>query len=230
MDLSLFESSIDFVFKNKNFLNEALTHRSYLNENPSWGLSHNERLEFLGDAVLELAVTEELFNIFPQKPEGELTSYRAALVNAVSLFEIAKDLNLGDFILLSKGESKDINSKGRQFIIANALEALIGAIYLDQGYDSARRFINKFVMPKLPGVIENKLYKDAKSLFQEKAQERVAITPNYKVLGESGPDHNKVFILGVFLKDELVAKGEGSSKQEGELDAARKALEVKGWL
>ncbi len=227
-NFDLLEKKLNINFKDKDLLITAFCHRSFLNENPDFPLSHNERLEFLGDAVLELVVTEYLYKNYPQKNEGELTNWRAALVNARMLSEIAKDLGFNDFLLLSRGEEKE-TGKGRMYILANTFEAFIGALYLDQGYKICKDFIERYLIVKLPEIIEKGLFKDAKSRFQEEAQERVGITPTYKVLEEFGPDHAKHFIVGVFLKDELVAKGEGSSKQEAELEAAKKALEIKGW-
>jgi ribonuclease-3 len=227
-DFSALEKKLNLKFKNKDFLIQAFTHRSYLNENPDFYLSHNERLEFLGDAVLELVVTEYLYQNYPEKSEGELTNWRAALVNAKMLSTLAQELDFNDFLLLSRGEEKEIG-KARQYILANAFEAFIGSIYLDQGYKPCQEFIKKHLLKKLPEIIKRGLFKDVKSRFQEEAQERVKITPSYKVLDEWGPDHAKHFIVGVFLGEELVAKGEGSSKQEAEEEAAREALEVKGW-
>jgi len=218
---------LDLKFKNPDLLKQALTHRSYLNENPNFGLDHNERLEFLGDAVLELVVTEYLYQNY-KNPEGELTSWRAALVNAEMLSKKAKKLGLNDEILLSRGEAKD-TGKARDYILANALEALIGAIYLDGGYEIAKKFINENILIELPSVLENKLYLDAKSQFQERAQEEVNITPEYKVLKEWGPDHDKKFKIGVYLNTELVAVAIGSSKQEAQQKAAEKALKAKDW-
>src|SRR5260221_4995549 len=166
LDISPLEQNIGTNFKNKDLLLQALTHRSYINENPKWHLDHNERLEFLGDAVLELVVTENLYANYPN-PEGQLTNWRAALVNAVMLSEISKRFNLNDYILLSRGEAKD-TGRARQYILANAMEALIGAIYLDQGYNEAAKFIQRFILSELPRIIEQRLYRDAKSLFQEK--------------------------------------------------------------
>ena len=228
MNFSKFEEKIGVEFKNKNLLKQAFTHRSYLNENPSLGLEQNERLEFLGDAVLEMAITEYLYKKYPQKTEGEMTALRAALVNAVALSEVANNLNIGDFLLLSKGEAKSLG-KARQYILANAFEALLGAIYLNGGYEETFSFLEKNLFGKIEEVIEKKLWIDAKSLFQEKAQELESATPSYKVLAESGPDHEKVFTMGVFLGDELIAEGKGDSKQEAEQDAARKALKAKNW-
>jgi ribonuclease-3 len=227
-DFSLLEKKLNLKFKNRDFLIQAFCHRSYLNENPDFYLPHNERLEFLGDAVLELVVTEYLYQKYPKKSEGELTNWRAALVNAKMLSNLAQELGFNDFLLLSKGEEKEVG-KARLYILANAFEAFIGAIYLDQGYVACQEFIKKYLLKKLPEIIKKGLFKDAKSRFQEEAQERVKITPTYKVLDEWGPDHAKHFIVGVFLGEELVAKGEGSSKQEAEEEAAREALEVKGW-
>ena len=229
MNLSLFEEKFFLKFNNQDLLRQALTHRSYLNENPSSVLGHNERLEFLGDAVLELVVTEDLYQKFPEKPEGELTSLRAALVNSKMLADVAVEIDINDFLLLSRGEAKDMG-RARQYILANAFEALVGAIYLDQGYDAVRNFIdNVLIVRRLEEVFQNKLYQDPKSLFQEEAQERVGITPTYNVLREWGPDHDKHFIVGVFLGKELVAEGEGPSKQAGQEEAARLGLKAKGW-
>ncbi len=227
-DFSSLEKKLDLKFKNNDLLIQAFCHRSYLNENPDFHLEHNERLEFLGDAVLELVVTEYLYQKYPKKSEGELTNWRAALVNAKILTEIAKELDLNDFLLLSRGETKE-EGKARQYILANAFEALIGTIYLDQGYEIVRNFIEKNLIKKLPEIVAKGLFKDGKSRFQEEAQERVGNTPLYKVLEERGPDHAKHFIVGVFLGEELAAKGNGFSKQEAEEEAAKQALEIKGW-
>lgn len=226
-NLEELENKIGVEFKNKDLLLQALTHRSYLNEDPKWPLDHNERLEFLGDAVLELVVTDYLYSNYPN-PEGEMTNWRAAIVNAVMLAKISGKFDLNDYILLSRGEAKD-TGRARQYILANAVEALIGAIYLDQGYQAAEKFINQFVIEELPAIIEQKLYRDAKSRFQEEAQERVGVTPTYEVLSEWGPDHARHFDIGIFLGDELVAKGEGLSKQEAQQAAAEAALQKKGW-
>jgi ribonuclease-3 len=226
-DISLLEEKIGVEFKDKDLLLTALTHRSYLNENPSWRLEHNERLEFLGDAVLELVVTDHLYANYPN-PEGELTNWRAAIVNAVILSDMTKAFDLNDFMLLSRGEAKD-TGRARQYILANAIEALIGAIYLDQGYEKAKEFIGRFILSELPRIIEQRLYRDAKSLFQEKAQDKVGITPNYEVINEWGPDHARNFRVGVYLGKELVAEGEGPSKQDAQQKAAEAALKAKGW-
>jgi len=227
IDISKLEKNIEVEFKDKDLLLQALTHRSYINENPKWHLDHNERLEFLGDAVLELIVTEYLYKNYPN-PEGEMTNWRASLVNANMLAKLSSEFDLNDFILLSRGESKD-TGRARQYILANAYEAVIGAIYLDSGYESAKGFINKYVLKELADIIENKTYRDAKSLFQEKAQEKVGITPTYEVLEEWGPDHARNFKVGVFIEKEMAGQGEGPSKQEAQQVAAEDALKKKGW-
>jgi len=226
-DFSEFEKKLNVEFKNKDLLKQAFCHRSYLNENPQFRLGHNERLEFLGDAVLELVVTEYLYRNY-ENPEGELTSWRAALVNADSLAKIAKRLGFEDYLLLSKGEAND-TGKARQFILADTFEAFLGALYLDQGFGAVKKFIQENLIPELDEILAKGTWKDAKSQFQEMAQERVKITPSYKVLKEWGPDHAKHFIVGVFLEEEMVAKGEGSSKQKAEEAAAKAALEKKNW-
>lgn len=228
-NISHLEESLGVTFQNKDILYEALTHRSYLNENTDWKYPHNERLEFLGDAVIELIITEALFLRFPEKPEGELTSFRAALVNTKMLSEVARMLGVNDHLLLSRGELKDIG-RARQYILANTFEALSGALYLDQGYNEVKDFLERVLMPQLDEIIEKKLYKDPKSLFQEEAQDRHGITPTYSVIKEWGPDHDKHFVIGIFLDEEKVAEGEGPSKQIAQEEAARKALEVKGWV
>lgn len=225
-DFSLLEKSLGFTFTQKDLLIQAFTHRSYLNENPNFPLLHNERLEFLGDAVLELIITEHLYRNYPEKSEGELTTWRAALVNAKMLSNIAKELDFNTYLLLSKGEAKE-TGKPRDYILANALEAFIGALYLDGGFKTAEQFVQKHLLKELPRIIEAKLYRDAKSRFQEIAQAELGATPTYAVLKEWGPDHAKQFRVGVFLGNELIAEGEGSSKQEAEENAAQNALTKK---
>jgi len=227
IDVSALEKNIGGEFEDKDLLLQALTHRSYINENPKWRLDHNERLEFLGDAVLELVITEYLYNTYPN-PEGEMTNWRASLVNANMLSKIALEFDLNAFMLLSRGEAKD-TGRARQYILANAMEALIGAIYLDRGYAAASAFIHKFVIKELSHIIENELYRDAKSLFQEKAQEKMSVTPTYEVIEEWGPDHARSFKVGVFLGKEMTGQGEGPSKQEAQQKAAEDALKKKGW-
>jgi ribonuclease-3 len=228
MEFSKFEEKLNITFKNKDLLMQAFLHRSYLNENKGLKMDHNERLEFLGDAVLELVITEFLFAKYPKKPEGDLTSYRAALVNTITLSNVAGGLGMNDFLLLSKGETKD-TGRARQYILANIFESFVGALYLDQGYDAAKDFISKNLFPLTDEIVEKGLWQDAKSRFQEVAQEKESITPQYKTMQEVGPDHAKNFIVGVYLDDKKVGQGEGKSKQEAEQDAAQNALEVKGW-
>ena len=227
-NFDILEEKIGLKFKHFDYLVQAFVHRSYLNEHQDFPLSHNERLEFLGDAVVELIVTEHLFNEFAN-PEGELTNWRAALVNAKILSSIAYEIGAEPFLFLSHGESKDAGTKARDYIMANIFESLVGAIYLDQGYGAAKKFIHAWVLPKLPYILENGLYLDPKSRFQESAQEIVGLTPNYKVISEEGPDHAKNFKVGVYLDKELVAEGFGTSKQEAQTEAAEMALKIKGW-
>lgn len=227
-DLSEFENLIGIKFNDKSLLKQAFTHRSFLNENKGSKSSHNERLEFLGDAVLELVITRYLYDEYQTKNEGDLTSIRSALVNAQTCAEVAKKLEVNDFLLLSKGEAKD-TGRARQYILANALEAIIGAIYLDQGYEIAKNFIEKYIAPLTKKIVEEELWVDAKSKFQERAQDEAGITPTYKTVKEVGPDHDKKFTVGVFLHQEKIAEGEGDSKQEAEQSAARKALKDRGW-
>ena len=216
-------------FKNDSLLKQALVHRSYLNEHPDFKMGHNERLEFLGDAVLEIVVTEFLYLNFTDTPEGDLTNWRASLVNAKMLYEIARELNIEECLYLSKGESRDKNKKSRQFILANAVEAIIGAIYLDLGIDIAKNFILKNVVSKLDDILRNQSYLDPKSHFQEKAQEMKGITPHYQILDEEGPDHAKIFTVGLYLDEELISTGQGSSKQEAQVDAAAKGVKKMNW-
>ncbi len=222
------EEKLGIKFKHPEILVQAFVHRSYLNEHHDFALGHNERLEFLGDAVLELIVTEFLFKEYGN-PEGELTNWRAALVNAKILASIAYEIGMEEYLFLSHGEAKDAGTKARDYIMANAIEALIGAIYIDRGYEIAQQFIARWVLPKLPYILENGLYMDAKSRFQESAQEIEGITPSYRVLEEEGPDHIKSFKIGAYLHDKLIATGEGTSKQEAQTEAAEAALKIKGW-
>ena len=227
-DFKTFANTLGLSFNNISLLAEALTHRSYLNEHREYLGSHNERLEFLGDAVLELATTDFLYKKFPAKPEGELTAYRAALVNTVSLAESAQTLGINEYLLLSKGESKD-TGRARDVILADAFEAIIGAIYLDSGYANAESFIAKNLYNKIESVIASRSYQDAKSKFQEIAQEKRGITPSYETLSEIGPDHNKRFTVGVFIGAAEIARGVGQSKQEAEQSAAIAGLDKMGW-
>ncbi len=224
MDLESLEKKININFENKTLAKNAFVHRSYLNENPDFELGSNERLEFLGDAVLELATSEKLFKKYPNKPEGNLTNIRAALVCTSSLAEESKRLNLGNYLFLSKGEH-DSGGREREYILANTFEALLGAIYLDQGYRTCQEFLEEKLFYKIEEIVKNRKYKDAKSTLQEIAQEEVGITPTYNVLDEWGPDHAKSFRMGVFLNNKQIGVGKGCSKQEGEQAAAQDALE-----
>lgn len=228
-NFSKLEETIGVSFQNKALFQQALTHRSYLNEHPESKLGHNERLEFLGDAVLEIIVTEHLFVNFPDTPEGDLTNWRASLVNAKMLYAVADKLGVEDFLLLSKGEAKDKNTKARQYILANSIEAIIGAIYLDQGLEVAKNFIINNIVSQLNDILKNQTYLDPKSKFQEMSQEKEGITPVYKTIKEEGPDHEKSFTVGLYLGEELVSEGVGLSKQEAQVKAAETGLKKKGW-
>lgn len=223
------EKLLGYTFIDKAHLVSAMTHRSYLNENRDAMQDHNERLEFLGDAVLELVVTDFLFKKYPEKPEGELTAIRAAIVNTVSLADASTKLAVNDFLLMSKGESKD-TGRARQYILANVFEALVGALYLDQGYDASAAFIAEHLFAKTDNIVEKRLWQDAKSRFQELAQEHHNQTPTYQTLTQEGPDHDRVFTVGVFIGKDKVAEGKGRAKQEAEQQAAEAAIAVKGWL
>lgn len=223
-DAAKIEETLRISFKDKNLLQNAFVHRSYLNENPDFALSSNERLEFLGDAVLELVVSQHLFANYPKLSEGALTALRAALVKAESLAGEAKRLGLGNSLFLSKGEETG-GGRSNPYLLANTFEALVGAIYLDQGIKAASDFAKKKLLYKTEDILKSGL-KDAKSHFQEIAQEKYSITPAYKALAEWGPDHDKHFRVGVFLDKQKLAEGEGRSKQIAEDAAAKKALEV----
>ncbi len=227
-DLTPLEERLGHAFRDRSFLLQALTHRSFLNENADHPYPHNERLEFLGDAVLELIVTEYLFKNYAND-EGDLTNWRAALVNAITLAGIARNLQFEEYILMSKGESKDKNSKARLYILANAIEAIIGAIYLDGGTEASEKFITAHILSHLKKILEDESYVDAKSKFQETAQELLGVTPTYKVLEEHGPDHAKEFTIGIYLGKDLIAIGKGTSKQEAQVSAAEAGLIAKGW-
>jgi ribonuclease-3 len=226
-DFSQLEKNIGVTFKNLDLLRQALVHRSYLNENPDFALGHNERLEFLGDAVLEVVVTEHLYQTYPN-PEGDLTNWRSSIVNSKKLAEISARLGFEKFLFLSRGEAKD-TGRAREYILGNAFEAVVGAIYLDQGTEVAGKFIHRVLVPELPMIIEKKLYLDPKSKLQERAQEELHVTPVYKVLESFGPDHDKRFRVSVLLGSEQAGIGEGSSKQTAQLDAALDALHNRNW-
>ena len=228
-NLEKVEKLVGCTFTDKIHLLTAITHRSYLNENRDAKQDHNERMEFLGDAVLELVVTDFLFHKYTDKPEGELTAVRAALVNTVSLAESSSKLGINDYLLMSKGEAKD-TGRARQYILANVFEALIGALYIDQGYEASKTFIAAHLFPKTEKIVEKRLWQDGKSRFQELSQENENTTPTYETLGQVGPDHDRVFTVGVFLKKEKIAEGQGRAKQEAEQKAAENALDARGWV
>ena len=229
IDFTQFEKKTGIIFNDKKLLEQAFIHRSYINENSGSQLCHNERLEFLGDAVIELIVTDHLYMKYPDSNEGDLTAYRSSLVNAVIIGEVALSLGMNEYLLLSKGEAKDIG-KARGYILANTYEAYVGAVYLDRGYDVVKDFIDKTLFNKIDTIVAKKLWRDPKSLVQEKSQEYLNVTPSYKVMNEAGPDHDKHFTIGIYFGDSLVAEGKGKSKQEAEQMSAQKALEIKEWL
>jgi ribonuclease III len=228
-ELTKLEKDLKIKFKNKDLLQQAFVHRSYLNEHPEFKLGHNERLEFLGDAVLELVVTEYLFKRFPDDQEGKLTNLRASMVNTQMLAQLSEDLGLQNFLFLSRGEEKDQNKKARESILANTFESLVGAAYLDQGISVIKKFLEKIFDDKIPYIYENLLYVDPKSRFQELSQDVYSITPHYKVLKEEGPDHDKIFTVGIYVDKDLIAKGKGGSKQIAQVEAAKKGLKKKKW-
>lgn len=227
--LEKLQKKIGWKFSDENLIRQALVHRSYLNEHPDFKLGHNERLEFLGDAVLEIIVTEYLYLNFQETSEGDLTNWRASLVNAKMLYEIAVELGVEEHLYLSKGEARDKNKKSRQFILADAIEAIIGALYLDKGIEAAKDFVLKNVVSKLDDILKNQSYLDPKSHFQEKAQEEKGITPHYQIIDEIGPDHAKIFTVGLYLEEELITTGQGSSKQEAQVAAALAGLKKMKW-
>lgn len=216
--------TLGFEFKNIELLITAFTHRSYMNEHKKSAREHNERLEFLGDAVLELVVTDHLFKNHSE-PEGILTSWRAALVRTESIGEAGEAVGYEDLLRLSKGEKRG-GDRARQQILANAFEALIGAIYLERGYDDAAAFIDTYILSKLEGILASGSWRDPKSHLQEMSQSIDGMTPQYRVLEETGPDHDKIFTLGVFVGHNLMGQGIGPSKQAAQQKAAEAALEV----
>ncbi len=221
------EKSLGITFKDKSLLDLAFVHKSYVNEANDKS-EQNERLEYLGDAVLELAVTDYLYHKFPGHPEGDLTNWRSALVKGKNLSKVAKKLGLGEFLYLSRGEELS-GGREKAYILANTVEAVIGAIYLDSGFEVAREFIMKHIVVLLEDIISQGLDVDPKSRVQELAQEKLNVTPRYELLSETGPDHDKKFVMGIYFADRLIADGEGSSKQEAEQSAAGNALAKQGW-
>lgn len=227
-DIDKLEKAIGVTFDDKDLLALAFVHKSFVNEHPEQE-RYNERLEFLGDAVLELAVTDFLYHKYPGEPEGKLTNWRSALVKGKNLAKVARTLKLGDFLLLSRGENQS-GGREKNYILANTIEALIGAIYLDKGYDEANKFIMSHIASFLEEIIEKGLHIDAKSRVQEMAQDKLNITPRYELISESGPDHDKTFVMGIHFGKELAGQGTGPSKQESEQAAAHDALEKRGWI
>ncbi len=222
LDKPELEKILGVKIQNADLFLSSFTHRSYLNENRGFHLPHNERLEFLGDAVLELIATEYLYKNYPH-PEGELTNFRSALVNYKMLSDIAKRLGFEKFLLMSRGEAKD-TGRARQVILANCIEAVIGAMYLDLGYQATTNFVAKEILVELSAVITGGSYMDPKSKLQEIVQEKRGVTPTYSVVSETGPDHNKIFVVGAYIGEEEVGQGTGPSKQEAELAAAENSL------
>lgn len=223
--LGLLEKSLHLSFRNKDLLAQALTHRSFTGKAKMH--KHNERMEFLGDAVLELLTTDYLFS-FEGKSEGELTNWRAALVNGKQLAVVARELKLGEYLFMSRGEEAS-GGRDKESTLANALEALIGGIYLDQGFDAARTFCFDHILTRLEELLKAGKHRDFKSLFQEKAQELLSTTPRYEVIDERGPDHNKTFTCAVYIGEERIAEGSGQSKQEAEQAAAEAGIKKKKW-
>lgn len=221
------EKQIGITFESHDLLRTAFVHRSYLNEHRNSKMQHNERLEFLGDAVLELVVTEHLYLTYPN-PEGELTNWRAALVRGEMLAKIALELNLGEYLFLSNGEEL---SGGRQkdYLLANTFEALVGVIYLEKGYAVAQKFIIDLLLVRLEDILDTGKHIDPKTRFQELVQEKMSVTPIYELLHDTGPDHSKSFTMGAYIGDRLVGKGTGNSKQAAEQKAAEDALMKLKW-
>lgn len=227
-DTAQFEKEIGIAFNDKALLRQAFTHRSYINENVGITTGHNERLEFLGDAVLELVITDYLYKKYPTTPEGELTAYRASLVNTNSISDAARAIGMNDYLLLSRGEARE-DGKSRAYILANTFEAFIGAVYLDQGYVAASEFIAGTLFDKIDQIVKEGSWRDSKSFAQEKAQEVIGVTPSYRILREIGPDHDKVFTVAIYFGEDQIAVGNGKSKQAAEQEAARLAIQEKGW-
>ena len=223
-NLSELEKTLGITLTDKSLLQRALTHRSYLNENPEYPLSDNERLEFLGDAVLDFLTAKYLYNRFPEMAEGQLTSLRAALVKRETLAQFAVTLNLGQYLLLSRGEEEGGGRK-REATLCAAFEALMGAILLDQGLQAAEDFALRCIEPEVKRILEEERYKDAKSTLQELTQGQLQLTPVYRIVAERGPDHAKEFTIEVLVGDEIYGRGIGPSKQVAEQEAAKVALQ-----
>jgi|AntAceMinimDraft_13_1070369.scaffolds.fasta_scaffold06288_2 ribonuclease-3 len=223
-----FEQKFNLDFNNKRLLQQAFIHRSYINEQRDSGLEHNERLEFLGDAVLELVVTDFLFKKYPETPEGKLTSYRSALVRTESISVVARAMGMNDLLMLSKGEARD-EGKARDYILANTFEAFVGAVYLDLGYESAKGVIESQLAPNINEIVTDGLWRDAKSYVQEKSQEIYSETPRYELVSSQGPDHDKHFVMSICFGDKKIAEGSGNSKQSAQQSAAQAAIVKEGW-
>lgn len=223
-----FEKKMNITFANKSLLQQAFIHRSYINEHKGTNLSHNERLEFLGDAVLELVVTDFLYSKYPDTPEGRLTSYRSALVRTESISASARDMGMNDLLMLSKGEAQD-QGKARDYILANTYESFIGAVYLDQGYGAALGVIKSTLFGKIADIIAEGSWRDAKSYVQEKSQEIYSETPRYELVSSEGPDHDKEFIMAIYFGENKIAEGSGNSKQKAQQSAAQAAIIKEGW-
>jgi ribonuclease-3 len=223
LKLKELETSLNLHFNDLELLKHALIHRSFINESSDKSINNNERLEFLGDAILELIVTEYLFNKYPDRPEGELTSFRAATVKTTSLAETAQNSHLGDYIYMSKGEEAT-GGRIRPYILANTFEALLGATYLDQGLDAVSMLLKDILIPKIELIVEERLDIDSKSKLQEMCQETFNITPSYELISSTGPDHAKIFTMGLKIDKFIVERGDGRNKQEAEQNAAFKAI------
>jgi ribonuclease-3 len=223
-DIKKLLSELGLKVNDISIYERAFTHRSFLNEfKEDQTLLHNERLEFLGDAVLELIVSEFLFKTYPDRPEGELTSFRAATVKTDTLAQTSRELGYGPVLRMSKGEEAT-GGRDKDYLLANTFEAVLGAVYLDQGYEASEEFVTRVLVHKLDGIVENRLDIDSKTKFQEVAQAKFKLTPTYEVISEVGPDHEKTFTMGVYIGDKEYGRGEGKSKQRAEEEAAEKAL------
>jgi len=222
--IEILAKKLGLKFSDKSLLERALTHRSYLNEKKNEKLHHNERLEFLGDAVLELIISEHLFSAYPERAEGELTSFRAATVKTDTLALVSRELNFGEHLRMSKGEEAT-GGRDKDYLLANTFESVLGSIYIDQGYESCKKFVSEVLIPRIENIVENRLDIDAKTEFQEIAQARYRLTPTYKLVVAKGPDHEKTFTMAIMVGDDEFGRGAGPSKQKAEEKAAQKALE-----
>ncbi len=227
-DLDTLASTLGRRFRRPRLLLDALTHTSYAAEHPAPDVVSNERMEFLGDAVLAMIASDLLYARFPAAPEGELTNLRAALVRASALADLARSVNLGPHLRLGRGE-ETTGGRGRELLLARAMEAVIGALYLDGGMRAARQFLEPLLTHELEGVLKQREVKDAKSLLQERAQARLGITPTYRVVAEEGPSHARTFVVEALVGEHVIGRGEGRSKRQAEQSAAQNALQDEGW-